>query len=150
MSYRSLSSPASLAAALAILLLSLEAPPATAATSPEAAKTPASQVKLIDGTKLRRVTLTPKAAQRLDIQTMTISEEASGRKIAPYASIVYDLAGDAWVYTNPEPLVYIRHGIVIEMIKGRDAFLKEGPPVGTQVVTVGVTELYGTEKGVGH
>ena len=84
------------------------------------------------------------------IQTTTISEEASGRKIAPYASIFYDLAGDAWVYTNPEPLVYIRHGIVIEMIKGRDAFLKEGPPVGTQIVTVGVTELYGTEKGVGH
>ena len=30
------------------------------------------------------------------------------------------------------------------------AFLKEGPEVGTKVVSVGAEELYGTEKKIGH
>ena len=46
------------------------------------------------------------------------------------------------------PLTFVREGVVIERIKGDHAYLKEGPPAGTQVVTVGVPELYGTEVGV--
>jgi hypothetical protein len=139
-----------LAMALAALVLQLPTSRAMSAPPIEAAKSAPAQVKLIDGTKLRRVTLTQKAAERLDIQTALIGEEASGRKTTLYASIFYDLAGEAWVYINPEPLTYVRHSVVVDAVKKGDAYLTDGPPAGTRVVTVGVSELYGTEKGVGH
>ncbi len=121
-----------------------------AAEPANVSKSGPAQVQIIDGSKLRRVTLTQKAADRLDITIGQVTEEPSGRKVAPYASIFYDLAGEAWVYTSPAPLTYVRHGVVVESIKGRDAYLKDGPPAGTQVITVGVAQLYGAEKGVGH
>ena len=40
--------------------------------------------------------------------------------------------------------------VVVEAIEGKNVYLKEGPPAGTMVVTVGAAELYGAEKGVGH
>lgn len=123
--------------------------PTQLAMAAEAKAGPAT-IQAIDGTKLRRVTLTQKAADRLDIQTGQIAEGQSGRRTAPYAAILYDLAGGAWVYTSPAPLTYVRHGVVIEEITGVDAYLKDGPPAGTSVVTVGVAQLYGAEKGVGH
>ena len=109
-----------------------------------------SKVEAIDGSKVKRVTVTEKAAQRLDIRTGEIGSEGSGQLIAPYASIVYDIAGGTWVYTVPKPLTYVRQSVVVQAIKGEKAFLKEGPPPGTKIVTVGVAELYGTEKGIGH
>lgn len=132
--------------------LHLPASRAMAASPAEATKVGVGpvQIQSIDGSKLRRVTLTQKAAERLDIKAGQVTEEPSGRKVAPYASIFYDLAGEAWVYTNPAPLTYVRYGVEVEAIKGADAYLKSGPPAGTQVVTVGVAQLYGAEKGVGH
>jgi hypothetical protein len=38
--------------------------------------------------------------------------------------------------------------VVIEEVKKGYAYLSDGPEPGTQVVTVGVPELYGTEVGV--
>ena len=58
--------------------------------------------------------------------------------------------GSTWVYTNPQPFTYIRHAIIVELISGDDAVLKEGPDVGMQVATTGAPQLYGAEKGVGH
>jgi hypothetical protein len=52
------------------------------------------------------------------------------------------------VYTNPEPLVFVRHAIVIDYIEGDLAILSEGPDAETAVVTVGAAELYGAETGV--
>ena len=100
------------------------------------------------GFGLSQLTLPAKAASRLDIRTGEIGEDPSGRKVAPLSSIIYDLDGDAWVYKVSAPLTYVREAIVIELIKREFVYLKEGPPAGTQVVTVGVPELYGTEVGV--
>jgi hypothetical protein len=63
---------------------------------------------------------------------------------------MYDIGGGTWVYTVPRPLTFLRHSVVVETITGDKAYLREGPPLGTSVVTVGVAELYGTEKGLGH
>ena len=71
------------------------------------------------------------------------------RKVIPYAAVIYDLHGETWVYTNPEPLVFVRHPIHVDYIEGDLAVLLEGPPAGTEVATVGVAELLGTEFGVG-
>ena len=109
-----------------------------------------AHVQAIDGSNEKLVILNEKAAKRLDIQTGEVSNAEGGGLIAPYSSIVYDTAGGTWVYTSPKALTFHRRSVVIETIKGGKAYLKEGPPPGTSVVTVGVAELYGTEKGLGH
>lgn len=109
-----------------------------------------SKVEPIEGSEFSRLILTEKAVQRLDIQTAQVEmrEMGSQHLAVPYASIMYGLKGEAWVYTNPEPLVYIREAIVIDYIEGDWVALIEGPEVGTPVVTVGASLLYGAEVGV--
>ena len=111
-------------------------------------KSGASTVEKIVGSELKRITLTQKAAERLDIKTDKTATDASGAMTAPYAALVYDGKGKTWVYTNPEPLVFVRAPVVVASIKGPNVFLKEGPPAGTNVVVTGVAELYGAESGM--
>lgn len=70
------------------------------------------------------------------------------QKVIPYAAVIYDTEGKTWVYTNPEPLVYVRQAIVIDYIEGSRAVLLEGLESGTAVVVVGAPELLGAELGV--
>lgn len=70
------------------------------------------------------------------------------QKIVPYQAVIYGVKGETWVYTNPEPLVYIRQPIQIDFIDEDMVVLKDGPTPGTRVVTVGVAELFGAETGV--
>jgi hypothetical protein len=72
------------------------------------------------------------------------------RKVVPYSAVIYGLQGDTWTYTNPEPLVFVRHRITIDYIEKDTAVLLDGPPAGTAVVTVGAAELFGVELGVGQ
>jgi len=102
-----------------------------------------SKLEPIEGTDLSRVILTEKAAQRLGIETAP----ASGNTV-PYAAVIYDIEGNTWIYTNPEPLTYVREPIVIDHIEGDQAILAEGLGSEMNVVTVGVSEIYGTETGV--
>jgi hypothetical protein len=138
---------AAIAAALTVVAL-LPAAPQARADSPAAPKLETQAVIKRLGFGISRITLPPKAALRLDIHTAEIGQDAAGRKFTPYSSVMYDLDGDAWVYTVPAQLSFVRESVVIEQIKGGRAYLKEGPPAGTLVVTVGVPELYGTEIGV--
>ena len=97
----------------------------------------------IDGTDFKRVILTEKAAERIDVQTT----EVSGNVI-PYAAVIYDTEGNTWIYTNPEPLTYVRAPILVDHIDGDQAILTEGLDALTKVVTLGVAEIYGAETGV--
>ena len=87
--------------------------------------------------------------QRVLVET-TLSGSGALRKVVPHSSLIYGAHGDTWVYTSPEPLTYIRHPVSIDYIENDLAVLSDGPDVGTDVVTVGVAELYGTEFEVGH
>lgn len=78
-----------------------------------------------------------------------VSGSGEQRTIIPYAAVMYDSQGDTWAYASPEPLVFLREPITIDTIAGDDVILKDGPPAGTAVVTVGAAELYGAERGVG-
>lgn len=112
-----------------------------------------AHVELIEGTELHKVTLTQRAAERLDIKTDQVQEmviAGTKRKVVPYGSVLYDAHGDTWVYTNPEPLVFVRHAIHVDYISGDRAVLSQGPPRGTAVVTVGAAELFGAEFEIGH
>ncbi|HEV2906343.1 MAG TPA: hypothetical protein VGZ50_03390 [Actinomycetota bacterium] len=109
---------------------------------------PATVQEVEDG-EVARVTITQKAAERLDIQTALV-EAVGERTVVSSAAVLVDPAGDFWVFTNPEPLVFVRHKISIDYEEGNQAFLTDGPPAGSKIVTVGVAELYGAEYGVGH
>jgi hypothetical protein len=95
-----------------------------------------------------QIKLTEEAAKRLDIQTVEVaSETAKGKSenVIPYAAVLYDTEGKTWTYTNPEPLVFMRHLVVVDRIDGDKVVLSDSPPVGTKVVIVGASELYGSE-----
>ena len=105
------------------------------------------------GQDLSRVILTAEATKRLGIKTAPVRTAQRGgtqREVVPYAAVYYDLDGATWVYTNPSPFTFVRAGIIVDSITGDVAVLSKGPPAGTAVVTVGASELYGTEFGVGQ
>ena len=107
-----------------------------------------ARVERLGGTGLDRVILSAQASKRLGIQTAQVRDtQVRGKlsKVVPYSAIIYDLHGQAWVYTNPAPLTFVRVGISVDYIDGDLVVLSQGPPSGTAVVTVGVPELYGTE-----
>jgi len=104
----------------------------------------AAVLEEVDGTDLLQVTLTARASERLGIETAAV---LAGQ--VPYAAVLYDAEGDTWVFTNPEPLVFVRESITVERIDGDTAFLTAGPSVGTEVVTTGAAELFGAELGTG-
>ena len=124
---------------------------ACAQASATTTKNVPSKVEAIEGSDFKRVTVTEKAAQRLDIQTVPVRDmEINGaqRLVVPYAVVIYGLKGETWAYTNPEPLVFVRQPINVDYIEGDLVVLVDGPAVGTQVVTVGGAMLYGAETGV--
>lgn len=108
-----------------------------------------SSIETIHGSDLVRVIVTERAAERLDVQTTRVEQTAEGL-VVPSAAVFVDPEGVWWVYTNPEPLVFVRHEVGLEREDGGRAFLSSGPPAGTEVVTVGVAELYGVEDEIGH
>ena len=119
------------------------------------AKIKPATVEHVEGQEVSRITLTPRAAERLDIKTATVREpqltrSGARRPVVPYAAVLYDAKGVTWVYTSPENLVFVRHRITVDYIEGDQAVLTGGPPAGTQVVTQGGQELFGAEFEIGH
>ncbi len=114
-----------------------------------------AHVEHVEGSALSRVTLTEKAMERVGVETTPVREakvsrSESQRMVVPYSSLLYDPHGKTWVYTSPEPRLFVRHNIEVDYIEGDLVVLSDGPPTGTEVVTVGVAELYGTEFEMGH
>ena len=64
--------------------------------------------------------------------------------------MIYDADGETYTYTAPEPRTYVRQKIVIDHVDGDSVMLSDGPPAGTEVVTVGAAEVYGSEFEVAH
>jgi hypothetical protein len=140
-------------AAIALVIIAALALPACAKASHggEATAQPA-RVEKVAGSDVSRVVLTKKANERLGVTTTPVREPsppAPGRTVVDYSALIYDANGAANVYTNPEPLVYVRAPVTVDTIQGDQALLATGPPVGTAVVTVGAPELYGIDSGIG-
>lgn len=106
-------------------------------------------VEPVPGTELSRVTLTARAHSRLGVQTTKVRRQR-GRSSVPYSAIIYAPDGGTWVYTSPQPLVFVRARVEVDRIERDTARLRKGPDAGTTVVTVAAAELYGAEFGVGH
>jgi multidrug efflux pump subunit AcrA (membrane-fusion protein) len=89
---------------------------------------------------IQRVTFTAEGARRVDLQTAPVR-----RNVVPYAALIYDPEGKTYVYTSPKPLEYLREEVKVDRIEGDRVLVSRGPPAGTEVVTVGAAEVYGTE-----
>ena len=112
-----------------------------------------AHVEHIEGSELARVTLTERAMQRVDVQTASVGERQTNgtvHKVVPYSSLLYDPHGHTWVYTSPKPRTFVRQQVSVDRIEGDWVLLSDGPAVGSDVASVGVAELYGTEFEVGH
>lgn len=117
------------------------------ASAPEEGGESEVSVEPIKGSDLKRITLTEIGAQRIGIRTVPVRRSA--RKLAiPYAAVMYGPEGDAFAYTSPKPLTFVRQPLTIDRLSARLAYLRKGPPPGTPVVTVGAAELLGNEEGV--
>jgi hypothetical protein len=134
------------------ILLALAAALAAGCTQAvlEATDEPAAVVESIAGSEIQKVTLSEQAATRIGVETAAVASDASGQVVVPSAAVIYDANGATWVYTNPDGLEFVRASITVAAIDGMEAVITDGPPAGTQVVIVGVAELYGTEFGVGE
>ncbi len=102
----------------------------------------------IAGTDLKKVVLTQRATERIGIETAQVSLSGS-HLVVPSSALWMDIEGVFWVYTNPEPLTYVRHAVTPIDHDGAVTYLTAGPDAGTTVVSIGVPELFGTEVGVG-
>lgn len=88
------------------------------------------------------------AGQRLMVE-VSLKGDDGPRLVIPFSALIYDIYGDTWVYTNPEPRHFLRVPVVVDYIDGDQVILVDGPAAGTTVVTIGVAELHGTDTGVG-
>lgn len=86
--------------------------------------------------------LTLNSRLRVELQ---ISGTEDKQKVVPYSAVYYDGKGAAWVYVNTKPLTFERQRISVERIVRDVAVLSDGPTVGTPVVTVGASLLFGAE-----
>jgi hypothetical protein len=112
------------------------------------------KLEKVEGSERTRVRVEPKAAERIGVQTATVTawaaaDNGAGLTRVPYGALIYDTKGGTSVYTVPEPLLFVRQPVTVASIDGDVVVLKDGPPVGTTVVTTGGSELTGIEFGVG-
>jgi hypothetical protein len=93
---------------------------------------------------LKQVTLTEEGAARTGLKTARI-RQSGGKKIVPYAALIYDTEGNTYVYTSPKRLTYLRKEVEVDRIDGNRAVVSKGPAAGTVVVTVGAAQVHGAE-----
>ncbi|MDQ3653790.1 MAG: hypothetical protein M3457_01750 [Chloroflexota bacterium] len=108
-----------------------------------------AKLEPIKGTDVNRVKVDPEGVERAGIQTAPIRQNGQGT-VMPHSAVIFDAEGDTYTYTSPEPRTYVRQKIVIDHVDGNSVMLSDGPPAGTEVVTVGAAMVYGSEFEVAH
>jgi hypothetical protein len=108
-----------------------------------------AKLEPIKGTDVNRVILDAEGAERIGLRTAPIRQNGQ-ETVIPYGAVIYDADGETFTYTAPEPLTFVRQKIDIDHVVGDSVMLSDGPPAGTEVVTVGAAEVYGSEFEVAH
>ena len=85
--------------------------------------------------------------QRVSVELATDVEEEN--LVVPFSSILYDYQGGTWVYENTAPHVFVRRRVEIKTIVEDRVVVTRGLTPGSNVVSIGAVELFGTEFGVG-
>ena len=108
-----------------------------------------AKLEPIKGTDVERVIFDAEGAKRVGLQTAAVRQNGQ-ETVMPYSAVIYTPEGNAYAYTAPQPLIFVRKEIEIDRMDGNSAVLSDGPPAGTKIVTVGTAEVYGTEFEVAH
>jgi RND family efflux transporter MFP subunit len=80
--------------------------------------------------------------------TLALKGESSNLT-APWAAVLHDIHGVAWVYEKTADHVFQRRRVLVQHVVGDLAVLGSGPKPGTEIVVDGAAELFGTEFGAG-
>jgi hypothetical protein len=108
-----------------------------------------AELEPIKGTDVQRVVIDAEGVERAGIKTAPIHQNGEGM-VMPHSAVIYDADGETFTYTVPEPRTYVRQKIVIDDVVGDSVMLSDGPPAGTEVVSVGAAVVYGSEFEVAH
>lgn len=119
---------------------------ATRVTAPLRADPTAASVDLFYEIPSTRLTLRP--GERVMIELPLKSTQQG--LVVPAAAVLYDIHGDTWVYEDLGNHAYARRRVQIAHHAGNRAVVARGIEEGTEVVTAGAAELFGTEFGAGH
>jgi hypothetical protein len=128
----------------AVLVLALTLAGCTEVEEKETHGYEPSKIADVKGGETKRVTFTAEGARRVGLERVPVRSRG-GRKVVPYGALLYDSKGKTSVYVATTPLTFQRADVEVERIEGTRAYLRRGPAAGTQVVTQGSTEVYGTE-----
>ena len=85
--------------------------------------------------------------QRVSVRLPLRTREES--LVVPRSAVLYDAFGGTWVYEARDGGTFVRQRVALVDLMGDTAVLRQGPPPGTRVVTVGAAEHFGTEFGLG-
>ncbi len=69
--------------------------------------------------------------------------------VVPWSAVIYDYVGGSWIYQSLGEHKYARRRVQVKYVIDSTAVLASGPPAGTNVVSEGAAELFGTEFGFG-
>jgi hypothetical protein len=138
------SRPPRVALVLGLGLVAAALPGCTEVEEKESSGYGPSKLVEVQGRDVKRVSFTAEGARRVGLRREPIRGEG-GREIVPYAALVYDPEGKTYVYVARTPLSFERAAVKVDRIEGARALVSAGPPPGTQVVTAGAAEVYGTE-----
>mgnify|MGYP002623389802 CR=1 FL=1 len=85
-----------------------------------------------------------RAGGRVAVEIPTL-EDKKESLVLPFKAVLYDIHGGQWVYEKTGAHTYTRRRVQVARVAGSDAVLASGPPAGTEIVTDGAAELFGTE-----
>lgn len=120
----------------------IEASPVSAPPSADALSSSVDLYYEVENTKG-----TMRPGQRVGVQ-LALRGETRGLT-APKKSIIYDIYGGTWVYIRTGEHAFERQRVLVSYMLGDRVVLAESPAAGTEVVTDGAAELFGTEFGAG-
>ena len=107
-----------------------------------------SEVHEVEGSDVSIVTFTDIGAAAVGLET-EIAQQVGDHTVVDYAALIYDGQGASWVYTVTSELSYQRAAVVVDRIEAGKVLISSGLDPGTEVVTTGVAEVYGTELHIG-
>src|SRR3712207_4435453 len=75
-----------------------------------------SKVREVEGSEVKQVTLTREGAERTGLRTATV-RAMGGRRVVPYAALVYDGQGVPYVYESTGRLRFVRAKVTVDRIE---------------------------------
>jgi RND family efflux transporter MFP subunit len=85
--------------------------------------------------------------QRVGVELPLASTDE--RLVLAWSAVLHDISGGTWVYVRAAEHAYVRRRVEVAFVAGDTAVLQRGLEAGSEVVTAGAAELFGTEFGGG-